>query len=193
MSDEDDPIDRVAARRNGLRLLLVIAGIGLLGGVAGGVFGGLQNHGGSTGHAEHSPLFVVLVLALPIMVMLIAAGAAMVWLMRRPSYQRVMQYGWSERRRTFKTIKAGRPLDQRQLRIARVTLDYTEGQRWFLWLLPVLAVLWLLSGLTHSDDVFGKLQVGLGVFYLLALPFAIRQRRRVIDRTRRALDRAQPT
>jgi MFS family permease len=193
MSDEGDPIDRIAARRNGRRLLLVIGGLGLVSGAVGGVLGGLRNHGGSTGHAQHSSWFLLLLLALVIVVPLVAAGAALVWLMRRPSYQRVMQYGWSERRRTFKTIKAGRPLDQRQVRIARATLDYTERQRWILWLFPVLIVLWLLSGLTHSDDLFGKLDIGLAALYLLGLPFMLWQRRRVIDRTRHALDRARPS
>jgi hypothetical protein len=113
--------------------------------------------------------------------------------MRRPSYQRVMQYGWRERRRTLKTIKAGRPLDQRQLRIARAVLDYSQRQRWLLWLFPVLIVLWLLGGLTHRHYLSGKLEIGVAVLYLLGLPFMFWQRRRVIERTRHALDRAQPS
>lgn len=193
MADAGDPIDRIAARRNGRRLLLLVGGLALLSGVAGGVVGGLRHNGGSTDHAQHSSWFLVLLIALVIVVPLGAGGAALVWLMRRPSYQRVMQYGWLERRRTFKTIKAGGPLDQRQLRIARAALDNAQQQRWLLWLFPVLVVLWLLIGITHRDDLFGKMEIGLAVLYLLGLPFMFWQRRRVIERTRRALDRAQPS
>lgn len=193
MSDEDDQIDRMAARRNGRRVLLLVGGLALLCGVVGGLVGVLRNHDEGAGPAQHSVWFLVLIVGLVTVVPLAAAAGALVWLLRRPSYQRVMQYGWFERRRTFQTIKAGRPLDPRQLRIARAGLDYTQRQRWTLWLLPVVIVVWLVNGFTHRDDVFGKLQLGLGVVYLLGLPIIFWQRRHAIDRTRQALDRAQPS
>ena len=194
MSDENhDQIDRKAAWRNGRRVVLAVGVLALLSGGAGAVIGALRDHGERAGHAEHSSWFLVLILFAVVVVPVVAGGAALVWLMRRPSYERVMQYGWSERRRTFKTIKAGRPLDPRQLQIARAMLDYIQRQRWVLWFLPVGIVLWLLSGVTHRDDVLGKLQIGLGVVYLLGLPWLFRQRRRVIERTQRALDRTAPS
>jgi hypothetical protein len=193
MSQQSDPIDGDAARRNSRRLLQVSGGLVLLCVAAGGVAGGLRDHSRSAGPAQHGPWLLILFLIVLVVLPLGAGGAVLVRLMRRPSFQRVMQYGWSERRRTFKNIKAGRPLDERQARIARAPLDYTERQRWFLWLLSAAICIWLLNGFTHRDDGWGKVQLGLGVLYLLGLPVMFWQRRRALERTRHALDRAQPS
>jgi hypothetical protein len=185
-----DSIDRVAVRRNVRRLLLFVGALVVVAGFAAALVGVLvagDEHGGRAD--KHPVLGVVLVIGLPLLVL------ALCFLILRPimrgsSFQAVMQFGWSERRAVYKTVKAGRPLTDRDVRVVRASLTYLERTAWSLWIWPTLAVLFVLNGLLQHGP-FRWLMLALAVVYAALVPFAIRQRRRVILRYRDALSRGE--
>jgi hypothetical protein len=185
---DDDSIDRAAVRRNTWRFLIAFGGLVLVAGAAGALVGAF--HGDDGGGGPRHP-FVALVAVVGVAaVTLGTAGLALWWMLRRPSYQQVMQFGWAERRQAFKAVKAGRPLDPRQVRIVRATLDYFPSSRWFLWLQPLLIAIWVFNGLT-LPNLIGRLQLALAVLYAVMFPVLLWQRRRVIGRYQDALARSR--
>jgi hypothetical protein len=111
-----DSIDRVAVRRNVRRLLLFVALPVVAAGFAGALVGVLvagDEHGGRAD--RHPVLGVVVVVGLPLLVVALCF-LILRPIMRRSSFQAVMRFGWSERRAVYKTVKAGRPLTDRDVR-----------------------------------------------------------------------------
>lgn len=109
---------------------------------------------------------------------------------RRVSFGAFHQYGWPERRAVERAIKEGRPLDEREVRVARASVDGMESYtRWMprFWL--VLAVLFLVNAFL-ADGWSRWLMVCSAGLYLSLVPLSARQGRRTVDRYREALSRS---
>jgi hypothetical protein len=181
-----DGIDERAARRNLGLLLLAVAGLALLGVAAGTVAAVARGHG-----PRHPALAVAFgVGAVTVAVGVVAAAIAVIW--RRPEYRRVMQFGWFERRRVQRAVKAGRPLGPRERAVARASRDYLVRFRRVQWVAPVVAAFWLFDGLTHHG-VARWLLLAAAAGYAATVPVAMVQWRRAIDRYDRALSHPGPT
>ena len=183
-------VDEWAVRRNVRWLLLAVVACSLLG-VAGGVVAAVvHGHRGAAGGHRHLALAVVVTVAV-VVVGLGTAAVTMMVLLRRPEYRRVMQFGWFERRRVQKAVKAGRPLSPRELQVARASRDYLVRFRRPQWIWPLLAVVWLFDGLTHRGAARWLMIAG-AVVYAALVPVAIVQWRRATVRYDAALARWEP-
>lgn len=180
-----EEFDEVAVRRNARGLLLSVAGLCVVGVAAGFVAGALHDGG----HGVHHPLRAALILAAVVTVTVGVMVLVLAVFLRRPSYRRVMQFGWFERRRVWKAVKAGRPLSPREIQVARAAHDYLRRFRWTVWFTPFLAATWLANGLTHHGAV-RWLMIGLAAVYVGLVPAGIRQWRRAADRYDDALSRS---
>lgn len=192
MNDGDDQVDQAAVCRHTRRLLSLWVGLALPCGAAPVLIATLTSRGDGSEPARHDAVLPVVLTVITLLIVLILGIGMLLWLARRPSYRRFVQYGLSERRATFKAVRAGRPLDERQAQLARATLDVTQRQRWLIWVLAAATVMWSLNGFVHRHELFGKLELGLGMTYLLGLPLLRWQRERVVERIRQALDRGRP-
>jgi hypothetical protein len=144
------------------------------------------SHGGGHPH-RHPAVAALLAVAVPLLVVALAA-VAMTWLLRRPSYQRILQFGWSERRATFKAVRSGRPLTEQETRVARAQLEFQRTFRWYYWMQPIVVVVLVFDGLTHRNAI-GWALIGSAGFYAAAFPYLIWQWRRNTERYREALSR----
>lgn len=183
-----DSTDRAAVRRNAWRLLLLLTALSLVGIVA----GVLLNRGRPSRHSSHHPLAVTVVaVAVPILVVAVV-GTLMVLLLRRsPSFGRILQYGWSERRAVFKEARSGQPLSRRAVQVADAQVDLLQRTGWVVWVQALAAALLLGTGLS-GRTALGWFLVAVGGFNLALVPFQVWQRGRTVRLYRTALARSQP-
>ena len=180
-----DGLDEAAVRVNVRRLLLVLAGLCVVGLGVGFVAGALHDGGRGIHHPVRAALIGVAVLTLAIGVM-----ALVMWVfLRWPAYRRVMQFGFVDRIRVARAVKAGRPLTAHEIEVAQASRDYLRRFRRTVWLTPLVAGFWLLNGLAHQGTV-RWLMIGLAALYLVLAPFAIWQWQRAADRYDDVLSRS---
>lgn len=179
-----EELDEAAVRRNARRLVLAVAVLCVVGLAAGFAAGALHDGGRGVHHPVRAALFIAgtAVVMVGLLVLVLAV------FLRRPAYRRVMQFGWSERRRVWKAVKAGRPLSPREIQVAQAARDHLRRFRRTLWFAPVLVVIWLLDGLAQHG-VIRWLMIGLAAVYAVLLPAGIWQWRRAADRYDDALSR----
>lgn len=180
-----DELDEVAVRRNARWIVLAVAALCVLSVVAGFVAGALRDGG----RGIHHPARTALVVAAVVTVMVGVTVLALAVFLRRPAYRRVMQFGWSERRRVWKAVKAGRPLSLREVQVAQAARDYLRRFRRTMWFAPVLVVIWFLDGLTQHGAI-RWLMIGSAAVYAVLTPAGIWQWRRAADRYDDVLSRS---
>lgn len=167
-------------RRAGRRLVLLVVGLATAGIVLGLVAGLVGGH-----RDGHTALVTVLGL-LAVAPGAVAAIGLLALLLRRPSYRRVMQYGYGRRRDVWKAIKAGRPLTPEDAEVAAAQLDYLDRNHWVRWLPPVTLVFLLVEGVNDHGPLRWAVLVlaGLGA---VVLPVGLVQAHRTTQRYRDAL------
>lgn len=186
----EDSIDRTALRRNIRGLVLVIVGL-VLAGVAVGVVAGVLAGGDRQEHAHRPSSAGVVLLIVLLMVSLGVVAVVLRFMLRRPSYRRVMQFGWAQRRAVYKAVKAGRPLTRRETQVAAAQLEYLDKNRWLSWYPLVPAAILLLNALTGHGPLRWVMLVATAVCIPL-VPFSIVQSRRNLGRYRQAVLGSQP-
>lgn len=178
-------LDEAAVRRNARWLLLAVIGLCVLGVAAGFVAGALRDGGRGIHHPVRAALVIAAVVTVTVGMMVLVLAV----FLRRPAYRRVMQFGWFERRRVWKAVKAGRPLSPREIQVTQAARDYLRRFHRLLWFTPLLAVVWLLDGVSHQGAV-RWLMFALAAVYVVLVPTAIVQWRRAADRYDDALSRS---
>jgi len=119
-----------------------------------------------------------------IVALLVVPLAGSLWwarrLYRQPVYRRVMQYGWRRRRLVMKDLRRGRTLSPEDLPVAAAMVEMQRSQsRWlvvFFFAMPFISVY---NGFV-ADGYLRWFQFGLAAYWVLFLPFILRQRRRII-------------
>lgn len=175
-------------RRNVRWLLLLVVGLCLIGTTAGVLVGVLS--GGPHGGRAHHPLRAALLIAGLVVMAVGVVAATLLVLLRQPVYRRVMQYGFGERRRVWKAVKAGRPLSPREAEVAGASRDYLRRFGWVVWVGGLLSVLgWLLQSVDHHG--IGRwLRLAAAAAYMALLVGVTWQWRHNADRYDQALSRS---
>lgn len=181
----DGPFDQRAMRRNVRRLILVTVGLAVVGMGTGVLVAAVQDD--RTGRRHHPNWALLAGISVGVLLAMVAVALVTVMLMgRQSSFRGVMQYGWFERRAAYKAVKAGRPLDGRQVQVVRASLAYLERSGWTIWIWPALVLIWTFNALSHEGTT-RWVMLGLAAAYAALVPFALWQRRLVIARYRAAL------
>lgn len=164
--------------------MLLIVGLAAVGIVIGFVAALVGDH--RDGHTPSHTALVVGLGLLAVALTAVVAIAMLAFMLRRPSYRRVMQYGYGQRRDVWKTIKAGRPLTVQETEIATAQLDYMDRNTWVRWLPAFTLVVLLVEGVNDHGPLRWVMLVlaGLGA---LVLPIGLMQTHRTERRYREAL------
>lgn len=174
----DEDIDDVAAARS-IRVLMIVLGV-LYGSVAlgGALMLTAVNDGAREGNGI-SAWGVVLIMAL----IVVPLGGSAWWLRRtyrKPVYRRVMQYGWRRRKRVSKDLLRGRPLSVEDMPVAAAIVDVQKSQsRWMLIVFLAVPFIGVFNGFVQ-DGFMRWFQFSLAAYWVVFLPFILRQRRRII-------------
>jgi hypothetical protein len=172
-----EDIDEPAARRS-IRVLLIVLGA-LYGSVAlAGILMLTLINDGPPGDGVPAWAFVLIV------ALLVVPLAGSLWwarrLYRKPVYRRVMQYGWRRRRLVTKDLLRGRPLSAEDMPVAAAMVEVQRSQgRWFVSVFFVMPLICVYNGFV-ADGFLRWFQFSLAAYWMVALPFILRQRGRVI-------------
>jgi hypothetical protein len=171
-----DDIDEAAAQRSRRKLIAGFVGFYVLAGLAGFVVAAHSGHR-HTGH-HRSALGMVVVLAI-LAVVLAATLLVTLRIYRRPTYRRLMQYGWRRRWRVGQALRRGTPVATDDLPVASAIADMQRALWWLPVLYVVLPILWTINSISHHG--FARwYYLALSVWFLAMIPLVIRQRRRII-------------
>ena len=185
-----EDIDEPAARRSIRVNLIVMSAVFLSSALAGFlVFRHIARP--PTGVQDGLPAWGVVLLVAWVGIIL---AASMWWvsrLYRRPAYRRVMQYGWSRRRRVVKALVRGRPLAAEDMPVATAIVELQKSQsRWLVVLYGVMPFLFVFNGF-NQQGYLRWFQFGVAAYWVVFLPFIVLQRRRIIHNYERLLKGAK--
>jgi MFS family permease len=168
-ADEDAVGPEAARRRTRRWLVAMLLPIFLLV-AAGMVVGFLAASRHSRPGRHHSAVGFIAIAAVSVLVLVVTG--LIVWrLVRRPDYQRAMQYPWRRRMRVAKALRRGDPIGPEDLAVAAAVIAGLRTQKLNYFVQPFVIASWVLIAITRHG--YGRwLYVGLALVAGAALAYS---------------------